>query len=80
MLMHEAADAVLKGVADPADIDKAMTTGVNYPMELLLELDRRGVGSVIDTMDRLYTEYHDPRYRCSPILRQFARTQKTFHS
>jgi 3-hydroxybutyryl-CoA dehydrogenase len=80
MLMHEAADAVLKGVADASDIDKAMTTGVNYPMELLRELDRRGVGSVIETMDRLYAEYHDPRYRCSPILRQLARTQQTFHS
>jgi 3-hydroxybutyryl-CoA dehydrogenase len=79
MLMHEAADAVLKGVADASDIDKAMTTGVNYPMELLLELDRRGVGSIIETMDQLYAEYHDPRYRCSPILRQFARTQQTFH-
>lgn len=79
MLLHEAADAVLKGIASPADIDLAMSRGVNYPIELLREIDRRGSATVVDTMDRLYEEYHDPRYRCTPLLRKFAREQRTFY-
>ncbi len=80
MLMHEAADAVLKHVASPKDIDLAMTQGVNYPIELLKEVDLRGAISIVETMDRLYDEYHDPRYRCSPILRKYAREGKLFYS
>lgn len=80
MLMHEAADAVLKGVASPQDIDLAMRKGVNYPIDLLKEIDRRGAASIVDTMDRLYAEYHDPRYRCTPILRKYTRERITFYT
>ena len=79
MLMHEGADAVLKEIATPADIDLAMTKGVHYPIELLREIDKRGANSVVETMDRLYAEYHDPRYRCSPILRKYVREGKSFY-
>ena len=79
MLVHEAADAVLKGVASAHDIDLAMRTGVNYPIELLREADRRGANAIVETMDRLYYEYHDARYRCTPILRKYAREQKLFY-
>jgi 3-hydroxybutyryl-CoA dehydrogenase len=80
MLMHEAADAVLKGIASAEDIDSAMTKGVNYPLDLLKEVDRRGAITIVETMDRLFDEYHDPRYRCTPILRKYAREGKLFYS
>jgi 3-hydroxybutyryl-CoA dehydrogenase len=80
MLKHEAADAVFKGIASPADIDLAMTKGANYPIELLREVDMSGADSVVNTMDRLFDEYHDPRYRCSALLRKYARENKKFYS
>ncbi|HVE79688.1 MAG TPA: 3-hydroxyacyl-CoA dehydrogenase NAD-binding domain-containing protein, partial [Gemmatimonadaceae bacterium] len=44
MLINEAVDAVLLGVASPHDIDLAMTKGVNYPRGLLAWADDLGAG------------------------------------
>ncbi len=79
MLMHEAADAVLRHVATPQDIDLAMTTGVNYPLALLREIDRRGAGTIVASMDKLFAESRDPRYRCTPLLRRYAHERKQFY-
>ena len=43
MLINEAADAVLFRVATPADIDRAMIKGVEYPKGLLEWADEIGI-------------------------------------
>jgi len=73
MLMNEAIDAVYMRVASPADIDLAMTRGVNYPKGLLAWADELGAASVLERMERLHTEYGEDRYRPSPLLRRTAR-------
>jgi 3-hydroxybutyryl-CoA dehydrogenase len=45
MLITEAVDAVHMRVATPADIDLAMTKGVNYPTGLLAWCDEIGAGA-----------------------------------
>lgn len=79
MLVNEAADALYWGVATRDDIDRAMTTGVNYPKGLLLWADELGVSHCVETLDRLYEEYHEDRYRCSPLLRKMAREVAKFY-
>jgi 3-hydroxybutyryl-CoA dehydrogenase len=79
MLINEAADALFLNVASRDDIDMAMTRGVNYPKGLLAWADEKGIQSCVATLDRLYDEYREDRYRCSPLLRQMAREGKTFY-
>lgn len=78
MLINEAADALFLNIASPEDIDLAMTKGVNYPKGLLAWADEMGINWCVDQMDALYDEYHEDRYRCSPLLRKMNRNKKTF--
>ena len=78
MLINEAADALHLNIASKEDIELAMTKGVNYPKGLLAWADERGINHCVETLDRLYDEYHEDRYRCSPLLRRMAREGKTF--
>ncbi len=80
MLINEAADALYYSIACRDDIDLAMTKGVNYPKGLLRWADEKGIRHCVATMDRLYQEYLEDRYRCSPLLRSMARDEKTFYS
>jgi 3-hydroxybutyryl-CoA dehydrogenase len=73
MLMNEAIDAVYMRVASAADVDLAMTRGVNYPKGLLAWADELGAASVLERMERLHSEYGEERYRPSPLLRRTAR-------
>ncbi|MBO6607973.1 3-hydroxyacyl-CoA dehydrogenase NAD-binding domain-containing protein [Psychroserpens sp.] len=78
MLINEAADALFLNIASAEDIDNAMTKGVNYPKGLLSWADEKGIDWCVSQLDKLYDEYHEDRYRCSPLLRRMKKTQKTF--
>lgn len=78
MLINEAADALFLNVASAEDIDNAMTRGVNYPKGLLAWADDKGIEWCVSKLDELYNEYHEDRYRCSPLLRKMNRANKTF--
>ncbi|WP_370622846.1 3-hydroxyacyl-CoA dehydrogenase NAD-binding domain-containing protein [Winogradskyella forsetii] len=78
MLINEAADALFLNIASAEDIDNAMTKGVNYPKGLLAWADEMGIDWCVSKMDELYNEYHEDRYRCSPLLRKMNRENKTF--
>ena len=78
MLINEAADALFWNIASAKDIDNAMTKGVNYPKGLLAWADEKGIDWCVTKMDELYNEYHEDRYRCSPLLRKMNREHKTF--
>ena len=78
MLINEAADALFLNIASAEDIDNAMTKGVNYPKGLLAWADELGIDNCVNALDKLYEEYHEDRYRCSPLLRKMNREHKTF--
>jgi len=78
MLINEAADALFLNIASAEDIDNAMTKGVNYPKGLLAWADEKGIDWCVSNMDELYNEYHEDRYRCSPLLRKMNEENKTF--
>ncbi len=78
MLINEAADALFWNIAFAEDIDNAMTKGVNYPKGLLSWADERGIDWCVSTLDKLYDEYHEDRYRCSSLLRKMKREKKNF--
>ncbi|ESU23422.1 3-hydroxybutyryl-CoA dehydrogenase [Flavobacterium enshiense DK69] len=78
MLINEAADALFLNIASAKDIDNAMTKGVNYPKGLLAWANELGIQWCVEKLDELYGEYHEDRYRCSPVLRKMNRENKVF--
>lgn len=78
MLINEAVDALHLGVANEADLETAMTKGVNYPKGLLAWCNEGGVGKWLDILDGLYHQYHEDRYRASVLLRKQAMKNKNF--
>ncbi len=79
MLINEAADVNYLRIANRDDIDLAMTQGVNYPKGLLAWADEIGLENVVQTLDSLYVEYLEDRYRCCRLLRQMVREGRTFY-
>lgn len=79
MLINEAADALYMNVASRDDIDLAMTKGTNYPKGLLSWADELGIGTCVNTLDHLYAEYGEDRYRASPLLRKMYREKTKFY-
>ena len=79
MLINEAADTLFLNIASTQDIDNAMTKGVNYPKGLLAWADDLGIQWCVDKIDELHNEYHEDRYRCSPILRRMNIENKSFY-
>jgi 3-hydroxybutyryl-CoA dehydrogenase len=77
MLVNEAADAVRLRVASPADVELAMTKGVNYPRGLLAGGDAIGAATVLARLEALQAEYGEERYRPSPLLRARVREGRT---
>ena len=73
MLVNEAADAVHWRIASAADVDLAMTKGVNYPKGLLAWGDELGAAAVLARLEALHAEYGEDRYRASPLVRRRAR-------
>ena len=80
MLINEAADALFLNIATKEDIDLAMTKGVNYPKGLLKWADELGIEKCVNSLDELYKEYGEDRYRCSPILRRMVHSGELFYA
>jgi 3-hydroxybutyryl-CoA dehydrogenase len=72
MIANLGAEMAQMGLASPADIDKAMQLGLNYPLGPLGFADRIGVKRTYDVMCRLYESIGSDRYRPSLWLRRRA--------
>ncbi|WP_411811971.1 3-hydroxyacyl-CoA dehydrogenase NAD-binding domain-containing protein [Chryseobacterium scophthalmum] len=70
MLINEAAEAKRLGVANDEDLELAMQKGVNYPKGLLAWGKEIGYAKISETLQDLYEEYQEERYRQSPLLRK----------
>lgn len=70
MLINEAVEAKRLGVANDEDLELAMQKGVNYPKGLLAWGKEIGYSKISETLQELYEEYQEERYRQSPLLRK----------
>ena len=80
MLINEAAEMVLSKTASVEDIDKAMTTGVNYPKGLLLWADELGIENVIREINLLSNGQKKERYKVSLLLTEMKNAHKKFYN
>ncbi|MCD1116013.1 3-hydroxyacyl-CoA dehydrogenase NAD-binding domain-containing protein [Chryseobacterium turcicum] len=70
MLINEAVEAKRLGIASDEDLELAMQKGVNYPKGLLAWGKEIGYAKISETLQNLYEEYQEERYRQSPLLRK----------
>ena len=71
-VINECAFALGEGVGSAQDIDAGMTLGMNYPRGPLAWAHAIGVEHVMATLDALWREYREERYRMAPALRRSA--------
>lgn len=79
MLINEAVDTHYLGIASVNDIDLAMTKGVNYPKGLLKWADEIGLANVLETLNDLYNDYQEDRYRACILLKTKVKQAKSFY-
>ena len=71
--LTEAVFLVEEGIAEPEDIDKAITLGLNWPMGPLKLIDYVGADSHLFITEVMVNETGDQKFRPSPLLRQMVR-------
>jgi len=71
--LNEAVFLVQEGVADPADIDKAVRLGLNWPMGPLQLMDYVGLDTTYNITQVFMQEFQDSKYRASPLLHEMVR-------
>jgi 3-hydroxybutyryl-CoA dehydrogenase len=69
MIINEACYTVQEGTANMKDIDTSMKLGTNYPFGPFEWGDRIGIKHVYETLDAVYQDTRDERYKICPLLR-----------
>ncbi|QBO58113.1 3-hydroxyacyl-CoA dehydrogenase NAD-binding domain-containing protein [Chryseobacterium salivictor] len=72
MLINEAVEAKRLGIANDQAIELAMQKGVNYPKGLLAWGKEIGYSTISETLQKMYGQYQEERYRQSPLLRKMS--------
>ncbi len=74
-LINEAMYALMEGVASAEDIDTAMKLGYNMQMGPLEIADRMGLDRVLISMDHMFKESGDQKFRACPLIKKLVRAQ-----
>ena len=72
-LVNEACFAIGEGVGSADDVDAGMTLGLNHPRGPVAWGAEIGFDRVLATIDGLWEERREERYRAAPLLRRAAR-------
>lgn len=78
-IVNIACEIAQHGIADPLDIDRAVTLGLGYPHGPLAWGDRIGTRTVLTLLTNLQQQTGDPRYRPSPWLQRRALLGLSLH-
>ena len=70
LFMNEAAFVLQDNVATAEQIDLIFKKCFSHKMGPLETADLIGLDTVMRSLDVLYESYHDPKYRCCPLLRK----------
>lgn len=69
MIINEACYTLQEGTASKNDIDTSMKLGTNYPFGPFEWANKIGIKHVYETLEALYQDTHDERYKVCPLLK-----------
>ena len=69
MIINEAHYTLQEGTATATDIDASMKLGTNYPLGPFEWLNKIGIQDVYETLDAIYQDTRDERYKICPLLK-----------
>jgi 3-hydroxybutyryl-CoA dehydrogenase len=78
MIINEACYTLQEGTASKEDIDISMKLGTNYPMGPFEWANKVGINHVYETLENLYQDTHDERYKVCPLLKTKYLKQEEF--
>ncbi|MFE2752612.1 3-hydroxyacyl-CoA dehydrogenase family protein [Actinosynnema sp. NPDC059335] len=70
LFMNEAAFLVHDGVAEPEQVDAIFKLGYGHKMGPLETADLIGLDTVVNSLNVLYEEFQDSKFRCCPTLKK----------
>jgi len=70
MVINEAFYTVQEGTAKKEDIDLGMKLGTNYPYGPFEWTEKIGIKDVYETLEAMYDDTKDERYKICPLLKQ----------
>jgi len=70
LFMNEAAFLVYEGVAAAEQIDNIFKNGFGHKMGPLETADLIGIDTVLDSLEILYKQYEDSKFRACPLLKK----------
>lgn len=80
MIINEACYTVQEGTASMKDIDVSMKLGTNYPFGPFEWADKIGIKHVYETLEAIYQDTHDERYKICPLLKTKYLKGESFYS
>jgi 3-hydroxybutyryl-CoA dehydrogenase len=69
MIINEACYTLQEGTASKEDIDTSMRLGTNYPFGPFEWANNIGIKHVYETLEAIYQDTHDERYKVCPLLK-----------
>lgn len=79
MIINEACYTLQEGTASVKDIDVAMKLGTNYPFGPFEWADKIGINSVYETLEAIYNDTKEERYKICPLLKTKYLKQERFY-
>uniref|UniRef100_UPI0040482699 3-hydroxyacyl-CoA dehydrogenase family protein n=2 Tax=Roseivirga sp. TaxID=1964215 RepID=UPI0040482699 len=70
MIINEAFYTLQEGTATIEDIDTGMKLGTNYPFGPFEWCDKIGIHNVYETLEAIYEDTKDERYKICPLLKK----------
>lgn len=80
MIINEACFALQEGTAGKEDIDRSMKLGTNYPKGPFEWADQIGIRDTYETLNAIFTDTGDERYKVCPLLKTKYLKQEKFYS
>ncbi len=76
VLLNEACQILIEGVARKEDIDLAMASGFGSKLGPFQMADKIGLDKVLRWMENLYGEFGDTRYKAPPVIKKMVRANQ----